>query len=148
MRLYSVKVDWQIKSTEQQPANPPVIIIQHLAMVDHCAPSTESVGSQSNMFMIASAAEPEMSHLELIPRKPESRSGGRTSPIILAVFSHVPETLSGGQMRDSPYSVFVRWELAEEKPSLDPTFTQLASKNAMGNDLKVHLWQRLFTGSL
>ena len=137
LRLYSMKIDWQNKSTEQQHTNLPVISTQHLTTVDFCAPSIEFVGSQSNMYMITPASEPELSHLELIPRKPENRSPRGTLPIILAVFSYVPGTLNGDEMSEPSYSILARWELAEEKPSLDATFMELNSKNTAADEMKV-----------
>ena len=137
-----MKIDWQSnKTTEQQPAAQPIISIQHVAMVDYCAPSMESIGSQSSIFMIAPVPEPELSHLELIPRKPETRPGRKTLPIALAIFSHVPNVLAG-EIRESSYSILTRWELVEEKPNLDPTFTQLVTKNAPGTELKVWVQRR------
>ena len=145
LRLYSLNIDWQAAKSGEQALNIPTLSFQHLTTTDVCAPDLDTAEDMPQMFMSMSSPELELSHLKIIPRRPEIRPENTTQPTILAVFSHLPNLYSATEMRDIPYSVLSRWELREEKPSLDPNFGQLSSKKAGVNDPKVWIYCALLS---
>ena len=73
----------------------------------------------------------ELSHLKLLPHPPDDVSA---VPIILGVFSHISGMVTGVS---SVQSLISRWELREEKPTIDASFTTLSTKKSSSIELKV-----------
>ena len=121
----------------EQSSNMPILSFQHLTMIDICTPSPETINDPSQMFMSSSLSELELLHLEIIPRRPETRPDNNTVPVIVAVFSYLSHAYSGNEIREMPYSILSRWDLHEEKPVLNSAFTQLGLKKSISHDLKV-----------
>lgn len=77
-----------------------------------------------------------MSHLKLLPHPPDVQRDGSMVPTVLAVFSHFSGIVTDSS---SCFSVFSRWELREEKPTVDASFAQLSTKKLTTSEFKVSL---------
>ena len=128
-RLYRVRIDWAAAGTKPSAVHPhtslnPRISVFHLKI---SSSALEDVASSSRMTNDVSQAPPQLSHLELIPVGPQSKSSELTFPTILMVLSQVQGPQSP-TYQDS-FSIVIRWELRGVAQKLHPRFDQLASKN-------------------
>ena len=111
LRLYRVSIDFQ-----QMLFN-----TQHLKTLDCCSP-LEQPGSSSSLSYDASC---QLSHLQMLPRGPETGHRELKDPFILAVFSQIPDNTQDSSARGGICSVLARWEFCSRKPTLHPNFEQL-----------------------
>ncbi|CAL8583760.1 hypothetical protein XPA_009378 [Xanthoria parietina] len=120
IRTHRVGVDWSAQS----------FVIDHLRTIVDCSPA--------NNTLIASGLphglphpEPQLYHLELLSPAPapDLRKKEPLPPLLLAFFCSVPDT----EKLSVDHSTFIaRWELSNFKPSLHPSFSQLALKKPNG----------------
>lgn len=128
IRTHRVGVDWSAQS----------FVIDHLRTIVDCSPA--------NNTLIASGLphglphpEPQLYHLELLSPAPapDLRKKEPLPPLLLAFFCSVSDT----EKLSVDHSTFIaRWELSNFKPSLHPSFSQLALKKPNGtspSDLQV-----------
>ena len=71
----------------------------------------------------ASASQPQLSHMELLPLPPQMSSSEPIRLTVMAVFSHLAE-VEASHYQES-YSVIARWELQSVQSSLHSVFDQL-----------------------
>lgn len=131
IRLYSMKIDWRFPKPGEQSSFTPAIECQQLTVLESFCPMLDTV-------MLSPSAEPELSHLHIVPRALGRPGALPSQPRIVVTFTSLANNNNNG---DSSYSIVSSWELNEEVPVLDPSFSELESnrktKKASPTDLKV-----------
>lgn len=113
LRFYRVGIDFQ-----QMLFN-----TQHLTTIDYCAPLDQPV----NSLPLSYSAAFQLSHLHLLPPGPETGQEHK-APLILAVFSQVPDHTQDLTAREELCSILARWQFCSRKPRLHSSFEQLMPK--------------------
>ena len=98
------------------------INIQNLALLSNCLSFTNDEKSTPPTDSL-STTHGRLTHLEFIPAGPESRTRTRTSPFVLASFSHVSHDFQGN---DTVETRVCTWKLDSENVSLHMAFDQLS----------------------
>lgn len=137
LRLFRINFEWSSANSKQQDTlmpstSCPVIRIQHVKIEGTCSPlyATQDVPDPTSGIARGFMSQAQLSHLDLIPHGPETRNRERTSPTIMAVFSHIPNPYDKSQLHEDAFSIMARWELCITKAGLHPAFDQLASKKS------------------
>jgi hypothetical protein len=125
IRLYTLKINWQVTKQGEQVQLNPTIDCQHIAVLDSCTPHHDPA--------MAYSVPVELSGLHVIPRGLDTNS----LPLVLAVFTSLPPQAGTGSGTASTYTILSRWELRDEVPTLDTSFLQLGSKKSGAAELKV-----------
>ena len=145
LRVYRVNIDFQ-QPLDRQKIPPthvgpmPVLHVQHLKLMNECSPLIEHGDADdynSNGLLYSQA---RLSHLELVPAGPDARRRDTMYPVVLAIFSMIPDHYQNTQIQEEPLSIISRWELRNAEISLHKSFEQLSSQksNAVSNaDLSV-----------
>ena len=144
LRLYRVLISWfgQDQAGSTGPGmSSPTLSIRHMKVANECYPLNTESSSPTN-FLMTPSTNAQLSHLELLPRGPETRNVDGALPTIVAVFSYVPQSqqFSNEELREDAFSVISRWELKTEKSTLHASFDTLASKRVKSSgaqDLEV-----------
>lgn len=121
--LYSLKINWNQANPSQPPTHPPTIESQHLTTIDSCYPSTDSHWT---------LPLPSLAKLDIIPRSYMDKNT-TANPMIMATFMERDTTDNRLPIR----TILSRWELREEKPVIDPSFSSASAKNSSSTELKV-----------
>ncbi|KAI4179860.1 MAG: hypothetical protein L6R41_007600 [Letrouitia leprolyta] len=79
--------------------------------------------------------EDQLYHLELLPPGPDVRNKETSDPILLALFRTTSDQTDHLAMSGVSSTCVVRWELNSCKPSLHPSFSQLASKRIAASNV-------------
>jgi hypothetical protein len=125
--LYSLKINWGQASAGQTSSGVPAIESQHLTIIDSCHPTTDSHWTMP---------PPSLAKLDIIPRSYMDKNA-TSNPTIMATFVESDGTHNHTPIR----TVLSRWELKEEKPTIDSSFLSASAKRAGGNELKVRTEQ-------
>ena len=133
LKLYSLKIDWHMQKPGETAPNPATLSLQHLITLDICVPSFNGPDSAGGA-PLATTRELEMSHLKLLPRPPDPPDETNAVPIVLGVFSRFSDVVTDASLS---YSVISRWELREEKATVDSSFTKINTKKINPSELKV-----------
>ena len=113
LRFYRVSIDFQQMHFHAQ----------HLKTIDYCSP----LDQPDNSLSLNYNASFQLSHLQLLP--PGPGTGQKPAdPVILAIFSQIPDHIQDHSVREGFCSVLARWEFCSRKPTLHSSFEQLMPK--------------------
>ncbi|OBT45969.1 hypothetical protein VE00_03746 [Pseudogymnoascus sp. WSF 3629] len=117
-----------------RPVNPalntvtPTIIIRLLSDTNWMDGSASDASDPFHLSPSMAA----LSHLSILSPSPDGPGGRPTSPTVITIRSHLPNSLS--QYNQDTHSLINRWELSEASPSVHPAFEQLsARRNSVGS---------------
>ncbi|KFY20265.1 hypothetical protein V491_03862 [Pseudogymnoascus sp. VKM F-3775] len=117
-----------------KPVNPalntvtPAIIIRLLSDTNWMDGSASDASDPFHLSPSMAA----LSHLSILSPSPDGPGGRPTSPTVITIRSHLPNSLS--QYNQDTHSLINRWELSEASPSVHPAFEQLsARRNSVGS---------------
>ncbi|OBT52775.1 hypothetical protein VE04_06832 [Pseudogymnoascus sp. 24MN13] len=117
-----------------RPVNPalntvtPTIIIRLLSDTNWMDGSASDASDPFHLSPSMAA----LSHLSILSPSPDGPGGRPTSPTVITIRSHLPNSMS--QYNQDTHSLINRWELSEASPSVHPAFEQLsARRNSVGS---------------
>lgn len=116
--------------------------LHHLKIIDDCYPIPVD-SDPGSAFLMTPLPDAQLSHLEFVPKGPETRGRSESLPVIIAAYTYSPPSndYNSSELREG-FSIISRWEVREEKGSLHPGFQSLAHKKgspSKAKDLKVTL---------
>ena len=119
----------------QPPADTATLSIQHLTTLELHGPIVPATIMATTTEQ---SRELQLSHLRLLPRPLDAKDDPSVVPTVLGVYTYFSEQTAASNMT---YSLLSRWELREEKPSVDSSFASLSTKKSTSTELKVsHLF--------
>ncbi|KAL8643791.1 MAG: hypothetical protein Q9226_008118 [Calogaya cf. arnoldii] len=123
IRTYRVGVDWSTQS----------FVIDHLRTILDYSPANNTL-AVSGLPPSLPHPEPQLYHLEYLPPTPapDLRKKEPLPPLLLAFFCSAADTDKQSTVAVDHSTFVARWELSNVKPSLHPSFSQLASKKPNG----------------
>lgn len=117
-----------------RPVNPalntvtPTIIIRLLSDTNWMDGSASDASDPFHLSPSMAA----LSHLSILSPSPDGPGGRPTSPTVITIRSHLPNSMS--QYNQDTHSLINRWELSEASPRVHPAFEQLsARRNSVGS---------------
>lgn len=119
VRLYRVEVDWTKQS----------FVIEHVKTIADCSSTSQDAG-EDGLPPSLPYPESQLYHLDLVSPAPDVRSKDTFPPLLLAFFCNESHRDDYASMGSYPSTSIVRWELISIKPTLHPSFSQLASKRS------------------
>lgn len=119
-----MEVDW----TRQ------AFVIDHVSTIGECSLQNDYT-DESRMTSTLPYPEDQLYHLELLPPGPDVRNKETSDPILLALFRTTSDQTDHLAMSGVSSTCVVRWELNSCKPSLHPSFSQLASKRIAASNV-------------
>ena len=133
IRAYRVGVDWSTQS----------FVIGHLRTILDYSPANNTF-DVSGLPPSLPHTEPQLYHLEYLPPAPapDLRKKEPLPPLLLAFFCSAADADKQSTVALDHSTFVARWELSNVKPSLHPSFSQLALKKPNGtspSDLQVSL---------
>ncbi|KAK4888078.1 hypothetical protein LTR28_003022, partial [Elasticomyces elasticus] len=141
--LYDIEIAWHAQSTTP-PRGPrmtyvfPTIQISHLKIMDQCLPRQIGYQESSDFTAHRDTSQAQLSSLHVLPRPLEAVGMGSLDPVIMAVFTYVPDYYDTSQQHQDAFSVIARWEHRSITASLHESFSTLnktvgAADNSTGN---------------
>ncbi|KAL8709289.1 MAG: hypothetical protein Q9225_007469 [Loekoesia sp. 1 TL-2023] len=128
IRIYRIELDWPRQA----------FVVDHLKTIAHCSFTNDDV-DETGLASNLPYPEAQLYHLEMISPGPDIRSKETSAPLLLAFFCNSSYQNDRLPVGNHPSTRIARWELNSLKPTLHPSFSQLASKKSgasNSNDLQ------------
>ncbi|KAL8936278.1 MAG: hypothetical protein Q9211_004261 [Gyalolechia sp. 1 TL-2023] len=123
IRIYRVEVDWPSQA----------FIIDHVSTIADCSLANDDT-DEGRMASSLAYLDDQLYHLEILPPGPDIRTKETAALLLLAFFRSSSDQVDHLPMGNEPSTSIVRWELSSSKPTLHPSFSQLASKRSAASN--------------